>query len=267
MELQKTQKNYRKLGYKVCAVSYDSAAILSEFARRKSITYPLLSDPGSKLIAAFGILKPAEKAGQKPDGLPYPGTFFIDKHGVVVKKSMEKNYWERKSMRSLLVTDFGAEPASGVQWAHTGGHLKLTVTASQDTVYPGCRFSLAVSVTLGKGVHVYAPEVTGGYKPVKFTLDSSAQYKIKDAEFPKAKTLYLKAIREKVPVYEGRFTIYQDLTLKDEKKLRKAGAGTAITVSGAFEYQACDAKVCYLPEKLDFKLNVPLGQNDWDRIK
>ena len=43
-------------GLGLAAISYDSVAALKNFADRKHITYPLLSDSDSKIIRAFGIL-------------------------------------------------------------------------------------------------------------------------------------------------------------------------------------------------------------------
>ncbi len=40
----------------VAAVSFDSVETLKHFSKRIGITYPLLSDQGSKVIRAFGIL-------------------------------------------------------------------------------------------------------------------------------------------------------------------------------------------------------------------
>ena len=55
VDLEGAQKAFASRGINVAGVSYDSQAILSDFARRRSISYPLLSDTSSSLIDAFGI--------------------------------------------------------------------------------------------------------------------------------------------------------------------------------------------------------------------
>ena len=52
MELESQRAKLEARGLKVAAVSYDSVEILREFARRKSIGFPLLSDadPGGEVI-------------------------------------------------------------------------------------------------------------------------------------------------------------------------------------------------------------------------
>jgi hypothetical protein len=267
VELQNTRKKLEKLGFRVCAVSYDSLQILKTFARLKKISYPLLSDPGSKVIEAFGLLLPSDKPGEKPSGLPYPCTIFIDKNGVVTRKIMEKNYWERKSMKSILAGEFKSGPAKKGT-AVKAPRLALSYRAVPDSVFPGMRLTLVLDIQLNKKTHVYAPGVKGGYIPVRFSLDSSAAYKIKDPVYPKPETVFLKAIKETTLVYHGRFRVLQDIVIRHEKKLRKIDpALDSIAVSGKFFFQACDDKVCYLPEKLPVRMTLPLLKNDWTRIK
>jgi peroxiredoxin len=71
VDLERAQKLFAAKGIQVAGVSYDSPRVLAEFSRRKSITYPLLSDKGSKLIDAFGIRNVAATGEQA--GIPVPG--------------------------------------------------------------------------------------------------------------------------------------------------------------------------------------------------
>jgi hypothetical protein len=266
VELEQAKDSYDKLGYNICAISYDPVSILSRFAENKHITFPLLSDTGSTVIRDFGLLVPARKANEKPDGLPYPGTFFINKNRIVTKKIMEKNYWERKSARSILASEFNRTLKDSLNGAENN-HLALSWSAYPDTVFPGMRLTLGFTVALKKGMHVYAPGIKGGYKAVAVQLDSSRAFKIKSFKFPKSETIYLKAIKEKLPVYKKGFSLFQDIAIQHEKKLRKIEADLqAIMVTGTFSYQACDDKRCYLPAQIPFKLELPLRQNDWTRI-
>ena len=67
----------------MAALSYDSAAILKHFADRVHISYPLLSDPDSKVIQAFGILNDSVPVGNAFHGIPYPGTYLIGRDGYI----------------------------------------------------------------------------------------------------------------------------------------------------------------------------------------
>jgi peroxiredoxin len=56
--LQSATTRFESRGIKVAGISYDGEEILKEFASRKKITIPLLADPESKMIRAYGLLNP-----------------------------------------------------------------------------------------------------------------------------------------------------------------------------------------------------------------
>src|SRR5271168_678387 len=84
VDLEGTQKAFAAKGIHVAAVSYDSPAILADFARRRSITYPLLSDSSSSLIDAFGIRNPVATGIEA--GIPFPGYYLINSEDVIQKR-------------------------------------------------------------------------------------------------------------------------------------------------------------------------------------
>ena len=86
MELEQNQAEFRKLGLGVAAVSYDSAAILRDFAARKGIHFPLLSDPGKQVAEAYGVLPPVSP--DRPDRPRYASRwwFFIGPDGKLVSR-------------------------------------------------------------------------------------------------------------------------------------------------------------------------------------
>lgn len=84
----------------VYAISVDSPAESKQFAEKISadgkgnISFPILSDPGHRLIDAFGIRDP-DYNGQKFEGIPHPSVYVIDKDGRVAWARVEKDYKER----------------------------------------------------------------------------------------------------------------------------------------------------------------------------
>ena len=50
MELEQNLSGIRKQGLGLAAISYDSPEVLKNFAGRMHISFPLLSDPESKII-------------------------------------------------------------------------------------------------------------------------------------------------------------------------------------------------------------------------
>ena len=95
---------------------------------------------------------------------------------------------------------------------------------------------------------MYAPG-TKGYKPINLLIDPTPEVQLKPAVYPRSRILFLPAIKERVPVFEGTFRISQDLQVATAADFSNSlGAdGKTITIAGKLEYQACDSKICFLP--------------------
>jgi hypothetical protein len=97
---------------------------------------------------------------------------------------------------------------------------------------------------------VYAPGVQG-YKQIQLVLQPPSGVELAPVAYPNSQTLYLEAIQEHVPVFEGKFRITQDatVTFSPTSDIVRAmvASGKAITISGELKYQACDKRVCYPP--------------------
>ncbi|MGB9008361.1 MAG: protein-disulfide reductase DsbD domain-containing protein [Candidatus Acidiferrales bacterium] len=114
----------------------------------------------------------------------------------------------------------------------------------------GNRVTLIAQIELPPNVHVYSPGVQG-YKPIQLTLSPADGIEFAPVAFPTSKVLYLAAIEEHVPVFEGKFRITQDVTVTVSKTrdiVRSlVSAGKTISITGVLSYQACDDRVCYPP--------------------
>ena len=91
-------------GYGLAAISYDSAEILSNFATKEGISYPLLSDAGSVTITAFGLLNTEMKEGSRFYGVPHPAIVFIGADGTVQAVLREEGYKDRPAADVILGT-------------------------------------------------------------------------------------------------------------------------------------------------------------------
>jgi peroxiredoxin len=94
VQLQKDIADIEATGTQVVGVSYDSIEVLRNFAEPAGISFPLLSDEGSKTIREFGI--------HFRDGLPHPGTYLIDEKGIVRAKFFREGYRERHDNSELI---------------------------------------------------------------------------------------------------------------------------------------------------------------------
>lgn len=97
-----------------------------------------------------------------------------------------------------------------------------------------------------------------GYKPIRLVLDEMKEMELKPAIYPPSKILYLSAIQERVPVFEGMFRISQDVKVSSTAEFwgSLGKEGRTFTISGTLEYQACDKRICYLPASVAVKWQV-----------
>jgi AhpC/TSA family/Disulphide bond corrector protein DsbC len=249
VELEQNLDRIRQQGLGLAAVSYDSVAVLKNFADRRRITFPLLSDPESRIIRAFGILNDTVQPGTAQFGIPYPGTFILDTKGTVVAKYFEDDFRERISASDILVRQFGAVADSGSNSAEAS-HLSLTTAASMAVARPGERIVLSLELNLKPNMHVYAPGVVG-YIPIDWKLEESPAAKVLPFQYPASQKLHLKAIGETAPVYRGRVRITREITFGPENAVRPLVTPTGeLILKGSLRYQACDDRKCYVPETL-----------------
>ena len=93
-------KSIEDAGIELVGISYDSPAVLKTFSERAKITFPLLSDPDSKTIEAYHIRNEAAKG--KAEGVPNPGTFVLDREGVIRAKLFLEGYRVRHTTEALI---------------------------------------------------------------------------------------------------------------------------------------------------------------------
>jgi len=245
VQLQQAQQRFKEQGLGIAAISYDSPTILKEFAERQKITFPLLADPTSEIIRKYHVLN-SEARGMTM-GMAHPGFFVVDSRGRMTEVFFEAAYTDRYTANNLVGKLF-PELAEQVERSVEAPHISLKLEQSDGVVVPGSRLSLVAEISLVPGLHVYAPGAKG-YKPIELSLDSASEIKSAGAVYPEAKILLLPAINERVPVFEGKFRITQDVTITADRSFVGAlGQGKTISVKGVFKYQACDEKICYLPD-------------------
>jgi hypothetical protein len=247
VQLQSAKQRFAAQGLKLAAISYDSPAILKDFADRHGIDFPLMADPSSEIIRRFNVLNPQAKGMTK--GMAYPGFFYIDASGVIREKYFTAKYTDRLTANNLiakLFPELGAEVSQSVE----APHLRLTLAQSDRSVIPGGRISLIADIELPPDVHVYSPGVQG-YKPIQLALQDLPGVELQPVAYPSAKVLYLAAIQENVPVFEGKFRITQDVTVTPSKPADAGrslvSAQRTVSIAGELKYQACDKTVCYPP--------------------
>ena len=265
VQLERQREHFEQEGIHVAAVTFDTADILSHFAERAGITYPLLSDPDSKTIRAFGLLNEAVPAAHRFYGVAQACRLLIDAQGQVTAKFLEQNPADRLTAGNILVRELQGESAA-TRSEHATNHLRLATWASDEVVRPENRVALILDVHLNPKMHVYAPGVEG-YIPIAWSMADATGLRYFPPAYPDSELLHLPAIQEIVPVYNGSFRLMADVLLgKADDLAALTNELGEVVIEGSFRYQACDDKLCYLPEEVPLEWRLQLEPHDRTRV-
>ena len=100
VQLQRHLKSIEAEGIQLVGISYDDTKVLKTFSDRIKIAFPLLSDPESKTVDAYHVRN--EAARGKAVGVPNPGTFILDRKGIIRAKLFLEGYRERHTTEALI---------------------------------------------------------------------------------------------------------------------------------------------------------------------
>jgi hypothetical protein len=265
-------------------ISYDAQEVLADFAKRHGISYPLLSDVGSATIKRYGILNTVAEEALGPNGkdpavladlqryvtvtqaserfrgIPFPGTFVVDRQGRVTARFFEDYYWERNTVSNIMLRVGAAGTPVDAVRASTA-HVDVTAYASDPNASLGTRFSLVVDVRPKRGMHVYAPGATS-YRVVNVNVQPQPYVRTMPIAYPASEIYHFKPLNERVPVYQKPFTLAVEVVPDATVEARKALAGrNELVISGTLDYQACDDRICYNPVSLPLSWKVALRES------
>ena len=257
MELQRQSADIAKQGLGLAAISYDSPETLKLFSRTRGITFPLIADPGSAMIRAYGILNQTVERGSRFDGIPHPGTFILDRRGRIVARFFEDAYQERYTAATIL-TAIGKGRTAAVTTATTP-HLSARISISDTAAAPGERLSIVADLTPSSGVHVYAPG-KHTYQVVNLAIDAQPWLRAAPTIYPPSEIYHFKPLDERIEVYTKTARLRRDVTLLATPDAQKLLAGRAsVAISGSLEYQACDDRLCFNPARIPFHFDLALN--------
>jgi peroxiredoxin len=266
VELQGRVQELTREGFGVAAVSYDPVAVLADFASRRGITFPLLSDPGSRTIREYGILNTTiAPTNQQAYGVPFPGTFMVNREGVVTSRFFEPAYQERNTVASILVRLGRTIDVPGIKVSSP--QLDVTTFATDSTVAPGTHFSVVLDVEPGRGMHVYAPG-SSSYIPIALSIEPVRWLQIAAVHYPASETYHFAPLNEDVQVFQRRFRLVQDLAVDASPEAQAALKDvTSMTLNGTLRYQACDDRICFSPQAVPLTWTVSVRQLDRERAR
>jgi len=246
--------------------------VLREFAEKQAIPFPLLSDVDSAVIDRFGIRN--EEVG--PDagplhGIPYPGCYVTDEHGVVVAKSFHDSYKKRDSPEILIDAALGRVTLDPKAPRAEGGESAVRITASlrggRGTLRQGIRRHLVVRFELAPGLHLYGEPVPEGMMPTRVEVRGPEGLVAEPPLLPPTTPLRLEGVGLELPVWSGSFDIVVPLyatgaLASETRPLDSDRASLEVRI----RYQACDDETCLLPKEEKLSLDVPLDVIDVPRL-
>ncbi len=220
----------------------------------------MLSDGGSKVIRAFGILNT-----NVPDdhpllyGIPFPGDYLIASDGTVRDKLFLPNYEHRPSASQITIRHGSAAGVNSVDIKTSV--LSARISLSTDRCFSGQELGVVLEVRLEPGWHIYGEPLPKNYQPtlLQFEGPLAGEHSL---EMPPAKPILLKALGETLPVYEGEIRALGKLAIRwsppiPAKFLKPLGPPIEPGlhhINGVFRFQACSDQVCEVPETVGFKL-------------
>lgn len=265
MELAAHVRSLEARGYGLCTISYDPVEVLRDFAARRKISYPMLSDPDSAIIRAFGLLNTEVHPGIREYGVPYPAILFVDRAGVVTRRYAEEKYYHRRTMATILT---GEPPTATLvpTAVAAGDHVTIGSLTVQEAVHPGNRFALFAEVTPHPGVHLCAPGAGGAYRALTLTIREQPAMTLYPPEYPAPDATWTSPLGERIPVYAGRTRIKFEVALGTRQELQRVyDAGGMLRIEGTLTLQACSETICWPPEEVPVAWDLKLIPPDLER--
>jgi len=276
VKLQNDRPILQRAGYGLAAISYDSMAVLHEFAARKNITFPLLADHESEVIRTFAVANQAYAKGALLDvnseqitnalgdvpvyGVAYPSVFVIDPKGRIIWRFVSEADELRLTGTAILeravhsIADTNRHPLAS-------GRIQVVATASNTDVGLGNRLIIGLELTVPSGFHIYGPAIGHDYHGLAWKMDPSSCWYENDFEYPQPQLKQFSFQVEELPVYVGSIRLTRELVLKpvlsasqpalyqlfEKLCLDKEGR---VKAAGRLNFQACDERQCYPPQSI-----------------
>ena len=171
-ELQRDLPLFKQAGLGVAAISYDSIAALHDFAVRKGITLPLLSDHELLVIRSYGVADrgyhklsqlDVDSSGKVPVfGLAYPSVFVLNLDGTVRWRFVSEHEELRLTAGSIFSRSVGQFPNRN-RTPLDAGRIHLEIESSETFAGLGSRLTLGLELRIPVGWYIYGPQVGEEY--------------------------------------------------------------------------------------------------------
>ena len=167
----------------------------------------------------------------------------------------------------MLRLSSGTNPTAGTQGSTA--HVSITASQSNPEISAGSRFSIVLDIEPRPNIHVYAPGAEDfGYRVVAFNLEQESFVRALPLQYPPSQIYHFEPLDERVPVYQAPFRIVQEIVLNASRDVAEAFRDDAVlTLTGTFDYQACDDAVCFDPVSVPLSWTVAVAPLDRQRAQ
>ncbi len=232
------------------------------------MTYDLLSDADSAVIREFGILNtlispddPERAAGRSFNGVPFPGVYVTDEHGVVTEKFFHRHYATRESAGAIRDSALGEILARHEAPAVELGTDQVRISAfvsdaslkfeTQSTVY--------VRFELEDGLHMYGRPLPDGYIASEATIPDTRGLRVGPARYPATHPREFPELGVTLNVYEGVVDVAIPVTPNAELfNPANRDQPDALEIPVSVLFQICSETICYTPRTETLSLTVPM---------
>jgi hypothetical protein len=237
----------------------------------------MLSDVGSHIIRAYGVLNPNFDATPMEVGVPFPqrgipfaGHFLIDPDGVVIDKVFSGDLRHRASGTTLVTRQFGPSERQRSVEIRTD-ELAARITLSSTTAFGGQELGVHASFSVTPGWHVYADPLPSEYVPLAVTFDDEL-LAAQSLDLPPAPPARLEVLDEALPAYEGELEAEGRIRVKwrpvvpsilrgvDRFNELSIPSGDHV-LHGTLRYQCCNESECLPPRAVAFELPLRIAED------
>jgi hypothetical protein len=223
VELQGRLESLKQQGISVIGVSYDPVPVIADFAARRHIAFPLLSDPESSTIKRYGIFNTTvPETNQQTYGIPFPGTFMLNAQRIVTARFFEPAYQERNTVASILARLGGQLAVPATKFRHRSSrsrHTRPTRRSRPEHIFRWC------STSRRRRGFTSTRRRWSGYKPITLSVEPQTWLLTRAAQYPRRRTYHFKPLNEQVDVYQKPFRIVQDVALDASPEAQAAPQG------------------------------------------
>ncbi len=299
VQLQTDLPVLKKAGLGLAAVSYDSRAVLADFAKRQDITFPLLSDQNSHVIGEFGVLDrrytspksqvtvaytdgwqsfgaAALSNSVEAYGLADAAVFVLSPKQTVEWRFVSENETMRLTGAAILEHSFGTVTAA-TRTEVDSGNIPIVLTASNKEVGTGDRIVLGIEMKIPQGLHVYAPTVTGRYRGTDWEMNATTCASSQVPAFPTAVLRRFAFEEAALPIFVGSVRMNRELIVavavsKEQPALFESFCQNCLTaegklkVHGTLKFQACDDHQCFPPQAVPLEWTFDFSSPDGTRV-